>query len=84
MWKRMIEKVKDTMRDLTPLSILLDTGFDYTRPRRGQVRCGKVARVEGKGLIVDIGAKAEGLVPTWDLDKLKEVKAEEMSPGDEV
>jgi small subunit ribosomal protein S1 len=50
----------------------LTNGYDYQAPRRGDIRTGVVIEVNDQGLVVDIGFKREGLVPTEDLEHLDE------------
>ena len=44
--------------------------YDYQRPERGQLREGIVMRVEDNQILVDIGAKHEGVIPNQDLRRL--------------
>jgi len=43
--------------------------YDYHPPRRGEVREGVVIAVEEQGILVDIGAKYDGVVPREELDE---------------
>lgn len=43
--------------------MLLESDYDYTRPRRGQVRQAVVLSVSEDEVIVDLGAKRDGFVP---------------------
>ncbi len=51
---------------------LSEQALDFEEPKRGQLREGVVLAVRNNGLVVDIGAKRDGFVPTADLDKLSE------------
>ena len=50
----------------------LKDGFDYERPRRNEVREGVILEAGENDMIVDIGAKRDGIVLPADLDRLDE------------
>ena len=62
----------------------LTNGYDYQAPRRGDIRTGVVIEVRDQGLVVDIGFKREGLVPTEDLELLDEETRSEIDTGTTV
>lgn len=62
----------------------LPKGYDYERPRRGQVREGVVLKIDEQGVILDIGLKRDALVPLRDLERLGAEAAAALKPGDEV
>src|SRR5690349_24772887 len=46
-------------------------GSLYTPPERGEIRKSEILQVDPKGdIIVDLGAKQDGIVPSQDLDRL--------------
>jgi small subunit ribosomal protein S1 len=50
------------------LTALLDSGdYDYARPRRGEVREATVLSIGENDMVVDLGAKRDGIVPPRDL-----------------
>ncbi len=69
-------------------------GSLYTPPERGEIRKAEILQVDPKGdIIVDLGAKQDGIVPSQDLDRLdpefrvtllvgKEVPVYVMNPRD--
>jgi small subunit ribosomal protein S1 len=59
----------------------LTNGYDYQAPRRGDIRTGVVIEIRDQGLVVDIGFKREGLVPTEDLERLDEETRSEIDTG---
>lgn len=72
-------------RDESLLWEFLEEGeFDYQRPRRGEIRDGVILRKGADQIIVDIGAKREGIVPERDLEKLGPEAVAELEAGDEV
>ena len=49
---------------------LLAESFDYQPPRRGEIRQATILQIEPNEIIVDMGAKQDGLVTTQDLERL--------------
>ena len=69
----------------TPLWEYLEEGaYDYQRPQRGEIREGVVIRKDPHQIIVDIGSKREGIVPSTDLAKLGKEFVERIQVGDKV
>jgi small subunit ribosomal protein S1 len=70
----------------TPTSLLeyLDGGYDYERPQRGEIRQGIIVAADADRLVVDIGAKRDGIVPRQDLDKLGAEEKARLEVGAEV
>jgi small subunit ribosomal protein S1 len=62
----------------------LTQAYDYEPPRRGQVRQGVILKREAHGIMVDIGLKRDGFVPQTDVERLDDVTASELKPGQEV
>ncbi|MFQ5340514.1 MAG: S1 RNA-binding domain-containing protein [Anaerolineae bacterium] len=58
--------------------------YDYQRPKRGEIRDGIILRKDEDQIIVDIGAKREGIVPQKDLEKIGPETVAELSVGDEI
>jgi small subunit ribosomal protein S1 len=63
---------------------LLAGEYEYRYPRRGEIRQGTVISIEPDRIIVDIGAKREGIVPSIDLEKLGKEAVAEIDVGDVV
>ncbi len=76
------EPVKRELRE--QLADWLDEEFDYERPRRHEVREGIILEASENDVIVDIGAKRDGIVPPADLDRLDEGYRAGLTPGDRV
>ena len=66
-----MEQLLESMEPLKPL-------------RRGDVVEGVVMRVDGEGIIVHIGHKAEGVVPAREMRTLSEAEVEAINVGDEI
>ncbi len=62
----------------------LTNGYDYQRPRHGDIRKGIVVEANERGLVVDIGFKREGLVPAEDLERLDEETRSSIEVNSEV
>ena len=52
------------------MSALLNESSAFAHPRRGDVLRGRVLTVDGRGLVIDVGLKREGIVPSEDLRRL--------------
>jgi hypothetical protein len=44
-------------------AFLEEEAFGMETPRRGEMRTGTIARISGNDILVDIGAKSEGMIP---------------------
>ena len=68
-----------------PMDALLDSvDFDLDTPRRGEIRTGTIARVTDSDILVDIGAKSEGVIPTRELEQLSEERREGLAEGQTI
>lgn len=65
------------------LQDLLDQ-HDYDVPEVGDIRAGIVVSIGSQGIIVDLGLKRDGLVPSSDLAKLEPEERDELKIDDEV
>jgi small subunit ribosomal protein S1 len=68
----------------TQFSALIESDYDYTRPRRGQVRQAVVLSVRENEVLVDLGAKRDGVVPRRDLELLDDAYRTSLQAGDRV
>lgn len=59
----------------------LQDEFDYASPRRNEVREGVILEASDNDMIVDIGAKRDGIVLPTDLDRLDEEFRAGLKPG---
>lgn len=62
---------------------LLDQ-HDYEEPQVGDIRKGIIVAVTPQGVIIDLGLKRDGLVPSSDLNKLEPEEREALKVNDEV
>ncbi|UCF60451.1 MAG: S1 RNA-binding domain-containing protein [Anaerolineaceae bacterium] len=71
--------------DTHPMDVLLDSdSYELEMPRRGELRKGTIARVTETDILVDVGAKSEGVIPARELEKLSRERREELTIGQEV
>jgi small subunit ribosomal protein S1 len=68
----------------SPMWKFLKEEYDYKRPKRGDIRYAEVLRIDEDEIIVDIGGKTEGVVPSVDLDRMGEEAVSEIEVGDKV
>ena len=66
------------------LAALFESEYDYTRPRRGEVHEAVILSITEKDVIVDLGAKRDGIVPRKDLELLDDAYRASLQVGDRV
>jgi small subunit ribosomal protein S1 len=62
---------------------LLDE-YDYARPQRGELRDGLVMQLEDSGILVSIGTKREGVIPSQDLRQMGDEFLSGLKVGDTI
>jgi small subunit ribosomal protein S1 len=72
------------MQQQQRFSALLDSEYDYTRPRRGQVLYGEVLSIGENEVIVDLGGKRDGIVRRRDLELLDDAYRTSLQIGERV
>lgn len=55
-----------------PMQSLLDSDQSMNMPQRGEIRDGKIARITATEILVDVGAKSEGIITGRELETLDE------------
>lgn len=65
-------------------SLLNEEDYDLELPKRGQILSGTVARVTEADILVDVGAKSEGVISARELDSLPEGRRAQLTVGSEV
>jgi len=65
---------------------LLDSsfGYSYTPPRRGEIREAIILQVDEREIIVDLGAKQDGVVPAQDLERMDDEFRSSLEVGGNV
>jgi small subunit ribosomal protein S1 len=66
------------------LAALLESDYDYTRPQRGKVYEAVILSITEKDVLVDLGAKRDGIVPPKDLESLDDAYRASLKVGDRV
>ena len=71
--------------DSHPMDALLESeSYELEMPRRGEIRRGTIARVTETDVLVDVGAKSEGIISARELERLSEERQAELTVGQEV
>jgi len=65
-------------------TLLESSEFSYTPPRRGEIRNAIILQVDQREVIVDMGAKQDGIVPAQDLERLDPEVRDTLKVGAEV
>lgn len=63
---------------------LLESSFEYNPPQRGEIRNAIILQIDNREIIVDLGAKRDGIVPVQDLERLDPKVRAKLKVGDEV
>ena len=58
--------------------------FSYTPPRRGEIREATILQIDEREIIVDLGAKQDGIVPSQDLERMEDSFRESLRAGANV
>lgn len=59
-------------------------GYSYTPPRRGEIRTATILQIEAREIIVDLGAKQDGIVPFTDLERMEDEFRTSLAVGEDV
>ncbi|MEJ2550101.1 MAG: S1 RNA-binding domain-containing protein [Anaerolineales bacterium] len=82
---RDFEDITDSDEATHPMDLLLEEeSYDLEMPRRGEIRVGTIARVTESDVLVDIGAKSEGVISSRELERLTDEQRSEMVVGNQV
>lgn len=63
---------------------MLEASFDYEPPRRGEIRNAEILQIESNEIIVDMGAKQDGIVTAQDLERLDPAYRKSLKVGQSV
>lgn len=74
--------VDQEMEDLDWTKLLDE--YDYAQPQRGELRDGLIMRIEDNAMIVSIGTKREGIIPSQDLRSMGEEFVDALKVGDPI
>jgi small subunit ribosomal protein S1 len=68
-----------------PMDALLEAeAYELETPRRGEIRTGTIARISDNDILVDVGAKSEGIIPNRELEQLSDDERADLDVGQEV
>jgi len=59
-------------------------GYEYTPPRRGEIRNATILQIEDREIIVDLGAKQDGIVPNTDIERMDDEFYESLQVGQDI
>jgi len=66
------------------MSALLESDYGLSLPTRGEIREGVVARITPSEILVDVGAKSEGVITGRELDTLEESTRKALATGQKI
>ncbi|MQC25888.1 MAG: S1 RNA-binding domain-containing protein [Chloroflexi bacterium] len=81
------EKQEEPKNQNTGLSMedLLNMGdLNLDMPKQGEVRTGTIASISDNEILVSIGAKSEGLIPSRELDQMSDEERAGLKLGDDI
>ncbi len=58
--------------------------FNFSPPQRGEIRNATILQIDSREIIVDMGAKRDGIVPSQDLERLDPDFRSSLTVGEEV
>ncbi len=64
------KKNPNEQHEMSEFERLLEESFSYVPPRRGEIRNAIILQIDEREVIVDMGAKQDGIVPSTDLERL--------------
>jgi small subunit ribosomal protein S1 len=65
-------------------AFLEEKAYGMDSPRRGEIRTGTIARITDSDILVDIGFKSEGVIPSREFEQIPPDQLEELTVGTEV
>jgi small subunit ribosomal protein S1 len=65
-------------------AFLEEEAYGMDTPRRGETRTGTIARISGNDILVDIGAKSEGVIPASEVEQMTDEQRAELVVGREM
>lgn len=67
-----------------PMTALMEDALNFRQPKTGDIVKGEIVSVSPTEVLVDIGAKSEGMVPSKELERLGRDGLESLQVGDVV
>jgi small subunit ribosomal protein S1 len=79
-----LEEVEEDVGAHPMESLLNEQDYDLELPKQGEILSGTIARVSDADILVDVGAKSEGVISSRELDSLPDERREQLAVGAEV
>jgi small subunit ribosomal protein S1 len=76
------KKSEDNMLSMADLLEQEDLNLDL--PKQGEVRTGTIASLSDNEILVSIGAKSEGLIPSRELEQLNDEERDKLEVGQDI
>jgi small subunit ribosomal protein S1 len=71
--------------EVHPMDALLESEeYELNAPKRGEIRVGTIVRATEADVLVDIGAKSEGVISTRELEQIPEDQRATLDVGQEI
>jgi len=70
--------------ELSMESLLAQDDISLDMPKQGEIRTGMIASITGDEILVSIGAKSEGVIPSRELSQLPAEFRESLKVGEEI
>ena len=70
--------------DEHPMSALMEEALSFRQLKSGDIIEGEIVSVSPTEVLVDVGAKSEGLIPSKELERLGREGLEDLQEGDTV
>jgi small subunit ribosomal protein S1 len=78
------EEIENHNAGLSMGDLLAQEDWDLDLPKAGEVRTGTIASISDNEILVSIGAKSEGLIPSRELDQLNDDERADLKIGDDI
>jgi small subunit ribosomal protein S1 len=78
------KEAEDRSVPKTNMGDVLADDYAYQRPKRGEIRQGRIIAIRGDSIVVDLGLKREGVIPAEDLQRVGADVVASLSVGDEI
>jgi small subunit ribosomal protein S1 len=72
---------QDSAASPNEMQALLDADYGLSMPQRGEVREGVIARLTPSEILIDVGAKSEGVINGRELDSLDDATRKSLAVG---
>lgn len=67
-----------------PMNALMEEALSFQRLKQGDIVDGEIVSVTPTEVLIDVGAKSEGVVPSRELERLGRQGLEDLKPGDSI